>query len=189
MKRWYKIKKGRHDSRIMPTRLYARRITAFTAVWNIPIACRQTYEKGSYEEEQVSKVIGVSHWYHKRNSVRIGWSPNASGGLYDAHAYIRVNGKVVSKQFIGRFLYGEWVQCCVEFGKDCVLIDIAGEDDAFVQHIIETPGLPVYRAGYILEPYYGGEKPAPEDFVIVAGIMLFNNDKEFMAKTWRTFKL
>lgn len=172
----YTIKKGKHDSRVIPSRFYAGSIGGFAIKFKVGWHPKFKDDDPDGLKEQISKIGGVSSCYHKRSSVRVGWR-HVTGDLYDVFIYARSGGVIHStKVFTAK--YGRTYAVIVHFTYGAMFVDWRSLHDGPCRETLKF-SLPrmkskeKYWLGYVLEPYYGGKYPAPSNIAVDCAVELF----------------
>lgn len=121
-------------------------------------SCR--YQLGDDDQADINKLFGIGYFpSHKMHSVRIGWRWDEQAGKIELLAYGRKDWYMKYKP-IGHVETGQWVKMEIhqKWGE---------------YHDIKIDGMPtatIYVSpnpvGYLLRPYFGGNKKAPHDMWI-----------------------
>ena len=148
------IKKGTHSPVWMPCLLLDCRALRYEVEFGA--SCR--YDIGD-DQSDINKLFGIGHFpHHHKNSVRYGWRWVVEMNQIEILAYWYKNGSRNDKH-IGWASIGE---------KIVYQIDGTGPSWTFIFNSITRIdiGLNPCRIGYLLHPYFGGNKTAPHDMTI-----------------------
>lgn len=122
------------------------------------------------DDYAVNKLYGFSYGCHHANSIRIGWRPSLSDDRkIEIFSYI-YNNKQRSFESLASIHLERWyimkISVLKEYGKVC--FKLKTEKSEGVEYLITSQSyqhfvMPKFRLGYMLRPFFGGEKVAPHD--------------------------
>jgi len=154
----YKIKKGNHYSFHAPKIIIGKHDKCSFKV-RFHIDC--WFSVKDPDDHAINKLFGWSYGFHHKDSIRIGWKPNADRKNWiELHFYIYAKGERIST-----------AMSMIECGKSA-LINLDADTDlieAVVKKEVITDTFRVFAKinrrywGYFLYPYFGGKKTAPHD--------------------------
>lgn len=157
---YYEIKKGQHYSNHFPkihfgkTRLKAELV--FGAGCWFPLNVPDDYA--------INKLTGISHGYHHRNSVRVGWRPNPEINRIDLFFYAYSGGKRTEQYFATVDMSGRY-QLIMDLKNDLAEFSLRQHGATVAMGSIYYK-MPWFKWGYCLFPYVGGNLPARTDTFI-----------------------
>jgi len=176
------IKQGTHS----PFRLFKPLIGVDTLKRKVTFTPTCRYELPEEDMYDINKLFGIGYFswkflytkevkvfgakikipwlrpFHHVNSVRFGWRNIPSSGYIEIVAYWYENGKRKG-QYITVVEIGVEYLFIINILSDSHLLTVY-KDDSFVNDwIIPLPGK---NAGYLLQPYFGGNNKAPHDIWI-----------------------
>jgi hypothetical protein len=146
------IKKGTHSPFRFPVIVTSPeivRVVQFTP------SCR--YDIGN-DQSDINKLFGVGYFpHHHRNSIRFGWRYDQASDMIEILAYWYAQKERLweSMKFVAIGSKNVFVMRRHEdmhelfIGKDRLIID-----------------MPACEVGYLLQPYFGGNRTAPHDITI-----------------------
>jgi hypothetical protein len=118
------------------------------------------------DASDINKLFGVSFGQHHKNSIRIGW--NNEGGDIKLYYYAYENG-YRSWNYIGACKQHEAQSMVLEFdfanNKIYITNSATGSIDSIRTREIPYK-FPLFKLGYYLFPYFGGNRTAPKDVYI-----------------------
>lgn len=116
------------------------------------------YYIGTDDQADINKLFGIGYFpHHQQKSVRIGWNYNLVSNVVNLFAYWYSKGQRNSI-FIESVPIGPAYDMFIVMHK--------------TMHIVETPNnttriiVKPDRLGYLLHPYFGGNRVAPHDILI-----------------------
>jgi len=141
-------------------------------LWNpVTIARRVTFDftarydhPGTYDDEDVNKLFGVSFLRPHRNSARFGWRYDAAAKKIILYAYSYVNGKrhIVD---LCTVVANHFYDCSILIGKDIYVFKVHNESGELIAYEhLKKPHRK--KLALLLGPYFGGNIPAPHDVII-----------------------
>lgn len=158
----FKIKKGCHYSNNLIYKLCYLLNTQDRISYNVTFDSNCYYSFNDVDDYDVNKLFGFSLGLHHKNSARFGW--NSLNGKIQIYAYCYVDGKRIIKEITS-----------IESGKE-YNFTILNKDDKFVFVITSNNLMELYQVsipktiegccGYMLWPYFGGNKSAPHNMSI-----------------------
>lgn len=160
----YTIKKGNHYANGLNFGIFSGKRISKVAVFDN--SCK--YDLGDVDQLDINKLYGFSEGFHQTNSARFGWRYNIETDKIQLLAYVYNNGNVINEWEADTFIIA--VECQVEISTE---IEIDG-DYYFFRATLNgvTISKPIsrtvsgYPGGYLLYPYFGGNKVAPHDILI-----------------------
>jgi hypothetical protein len=159
-----RIKKGKHYSnKRFPVPLIGRE----------SVHCRVTFDNTARynlqgpDQYDINKLFGFSEGFnHHKHSARIGWNWNPQLQRIQLSAYCYVNGKR-QVAMIGNIHPGQTIEARISALPGRYTFFVFA--DSF-QEGVETAEIPRTKKGRIfgfrLNPYFGGNQPAPHDIAI-----------------------
>jgi hypothetical protein len=154
----YTIKKGEHYS----THLF-KPYLGFKKEFNLTIqftdSCR--YNLGDIDQLDINKLFGVSFGDHQKNSIRIGWNYNLFTDKIDVFSYV-YEGGVRKYEKIEEVFINEIFTLKLDLNFTNNAFSIISDTTIYFREF----GYPKMKLGYYLYPYFGGNKPAPQDIII-----------------------
>ncbi len=120
------------------------------------------YRLNGVDSLDMNKLVGVSLWDHRKNSIRLGWRHDGDG-MIGIYPYITLNGRGdrQNQRRLASVPMHTRVEVSIRLGKGWSVVSCNGVGS---EHEITDP--PRFRAGYYLRPYFGGTQPAPNSMYI-----------------------
>jgi len=147
------IKKNTHAPLRLPKLLINPKVLEYNVTFTD--SCR--YDIGE-DQTDINKLFGIGYFpFHHWNSVRIGWAYNPTTDKIDISAYWYEKGQRKWQETVRKNI-GEEINFKIEIGKHNHYISI--------NNSYATIPLPGQRLGYLLRPYFGGNRKAPHDIEI-----------------------
>lgn len=148
-----KIQKGTHAPLRLPCPLINPKLLAYRVAFTE--SCR--YDIGR-DQGDINKLFGIGYFpHHHDNSVRIGWNYDIVSGKINLFAYWYAEG--VRQWFYLRSVnIGEVNYFSIQVREQDHIIDVAGR-----KYCVDIAGRSV---GYLLRPYFGGNKTSPHTMII-----------------------
>jgi hypothetical protein len=136
---------------------FTRRELKFIAV--LDSSCIYTTVNPANQAD-INKLYGFSDngTHHQTNSARFGW--NWENGVMHLHAYCYVSGVRTHKE-LGTVSLNLPVECGIEVQPGRYIFTLNGQKDTIARTSTDT-----VADGYMLQPYFGGDEPAPHDITI-----------------------
>lgn len=148
-----KIQKGTHAPFRLPCLLINPRLLAYRVAFTE--SCR--YDIGR-DQGDINKLFGIGYFpHHHDNSVRIGWNYDIVSGKINLFAYWYAQG-VRGWHYLRSVDIGEVNYFSIQAGEQDHIIDVSGR-----KYCVDVPGRSV---GYLLRPYFGGNKTSPHTMII-----------------------
>jgi hypothetical protein len=153
------IKKGNHSTFRMPELLFMSKEKSLDYYVIFDQSC--AYDIGE-DQDDVNKLFGIGYFpFHRWNSVRFGWRYSKDVDKIEILSYVYVN----------KVRYFEHI-CYVDFFNSYKFSISHISDLKVIFAVSEMNDGKVYRSeflskfrsfGYLLGPYFGGNKTAPHD--------------------------
>lgn len=165
--RWkeYKIKEGRHRSRFFDfIPHFGKKYIAKDVIFKDTCL----YNFGTVDQFDVNKLFGLSLGLHHKNSARFGWRPSDTlkGGI-EISAYTYLNGE---RFYMPLASIKTNEQYCMELtvAPGFYKFKITNSSNVIIcdQKISRPEAI---RWGYLLFPYFGGNRTAPRTLSIMLG--------------------
>jgi hypothetical protein len=160
----YVIKRGTHGPFKFPKILFGANKMAYTITFKE--SCK--YEIGS-DQTDINKLFGIGYFpHHHRNSVRFGWVYNPSKSqTMEIWAYWYDNGErkyefMCDVPINSPAYYEMTVQYSASVGRYFRLRVVLDKEVVGAKSVVIRP----QSLGYLLRPYFGGNKKSPHDMVI-----------------------
>ena len=148
-----KIQKGIHAPFRLPCLLINPRLLAYRVAFTE--SCR--YDIGR-DQGYINKLFGIGYFpHHHDNSVRIGWNYDIVSGKINLFAYWYAQG-VKGWHYLRSVDIGEVNYFSIQAGERDHIIDVSGR-----KYCVDVAGRSV---GYLLRPYFGGNKTSPHTMII-----------------------
>jgi hypothetical protein len=160
----YTIKKGNHYASGINFGTFSGKKISRTAAFDS--SCK--YDLGDADQLDINKLYGFSEGLHQTNSARFGWRYNLNTDKIQLLAYVYNNGDVIN-EWEADTLLGE-VACFtnvyteIEVTESYYVFRATINGKIIVKSITRTVN--GYPSGYLLYPYFGGNKVAPHDILI-----------------------
>jgi hypothetical protein len=162
----YTIKKGKHRCCFfkLALHLFKRKISHYVYFDNTA-----EYNLESNDQYDINKLFGISYGFHHKNSARFGWRWDLKKEKIEILAYVYKNGKRVNEW--DEDLHIGFVE---PYHRHRYTITKKG---GYYEFLVEDETLEnIYTKkikhgkckfwGYLLFPYFGGNKKAPHDIMI-----------------------
>jgi len=148
-----KIKKGTHAPLRLPQLLVSPKLLCYRVAFTH--SC--IYDIGN-DQGDINKLFGIGYFpSHHKNSVRIGWNYETVTGKICLWVYWYKDGRrcwdYLRSVDIGMTYYFK-----IYIGDGEHTIDVSGR-----RYTVDTEP---QKIGYLLQPYFGGNKTAPHDIII-----------------------
>jgi hypothetical protein len=148
-----KIQKGTHAPFRLPCPLINPKLLAYRVAFTE--SCR--YDIGR-DQGDINKLFGIGYFPHYHdNSVRIGWNYDIVSGKINLFAYWYAEG-VRGWHYLRSVNIGEVNYFSIQVREQDHIIDVAGR-----KYSVDVVGRSV---GYLLRPYFGGNKTSPHTMII-----------------------
>ena len=160
----YRIKKGNHRaSGIHFPKFYCGK-NSIRFSFTLYKYCLYSFSEINDKERDWNKLAGLSFGYHMKNSVRISWRPNEHGTMFELGLYVHHRGNTFHlplqkdkkdfKIFPNTICWGE---CGIKNNSPYATVEDNRlyEGSNFLNVKIKE------KWGYVLNPYFGGNAPAP----------------------------
>lgn len=158
MKRF--VKKGNHYS-IHPIGIHFG-IRKFKFRFKLDGSC--LYPILDADDYDLNKLYGFSYGYHHKNSIRIGWRPDERDDKkIQLHSYVYNKGKR-TMNYIDSIITDKWYEMEIETLL-CNKVVFTLSDNKVLSKRTEDFVMPKFIAGYFLDFYIGGNKPARKDTI------------------------
>ena len=152
----YTIQKGHHYSRPRRFDFWWGRDFFLWHVMFLP-NCRYFIEGNDVYD--INKLIGVGYLpTHHKHSARFGWRYNKVKDKIELHAYCYVNGLRIT-QFMCDVNIGSRIKISIRIDTNKYVFD-AGSFETSIVHNNN------HQFQYLLKPYFGGNKTAPQNMTI-----------------------
>lgn len=148
-----KIKQGTHAPLRLPQLLIKPKLLVYRVTFTE--SCR--YDIGN-DQGDINKLFGIGYFpHHHDNSVRIGWNYNIVSGKIQLWAYWYADG-VRQWSYLRSADFGVpyYFKICIDEGEHT--IDVSGRRFSIY--------LKPQSIGYLLRPYFGGNRKAPHTIFI-----------------------
>lgn len=154
----FKIKKGDHYSQKKFKFWWNRR----SFKWAIKFDDSCKYYFNDSDEYDINKLIGIG-WLPQLHvdSVRFGWTYNNITDKVDIFSYCYIKSTRYM-DFITSIKIGEIYNLSIDINKDAYILT-ANNISVSINHTNNK------KIQYLLRPYFGGNKPAPNDITITVG--------------------
>lgn len=152
----YTIKKGSHASNWFPKFTLSNKVYFLFAFETNPSYLLENKQ----DQKDTNKIFGISDsWYHRRHSIRIGWSYNPKTEKATYCAYYYRDGKHYVET-MGELAKGDTHTVYIEVLKDSYTVVTADK-------VLTIPRTSKWWGPrYFLFPYFGGQQVAPKEFKI-----------------------
>ena len=164
MERRYTIKKGKHNRLTIPCiHLGIKRLKfrfKFDANCYYPVVDTDDYD--------LNKLYGWTYGLVHHDSIRIAWRPDEKyAGKIQLHTYI-YNNKVRVMNYIATIETGKWYVMEIKATEllNNVAFTLSDDFDLFLSQAYEKFIMPKFNAGYYLDLFMGGDKPARQDTTV-----------------------
>jgi hypothetical protein len=148
-----KIQKGTHAPLRLPHPLIKPKLLAYRVAFTE--SCR--YDIGR-EQGDINKLFGVGYFpRHHENSVSIGWNYDIVSGKINLFAYWYLDDKR-HWHYLRSVDIGEVNYFSIQVREQDHIIDVSGR-----KYCVDVRGRSV---GYLLRPYFGGNKTSPHTIII-----------------------
>lgn len=154
----YILKKGKHRSGFFAN----FHIKLFKLKYEICFSKNCIYNFGDIDDFDINKLFGISLGFHHKNSIRFGW--NIDKDLIAIHSYCYKNGERFMNKLIS--IPTETIHTFeININNDYYELKIFNQN----KNIIGWSKICKQKTinwGYLLFPYFGGNKCAPHDMEI-----------------------
>ena len=157
----FTIKKGRHYSNGLLYKIFSFINYNSKMSYNVKFNKTDIYVDNTPDKFDVNKLFGFSLGLHHRNSHRFGW--NCLDGKVYLYSYSYVNGKRIINEICSVNLDEEY-KCIIKVKDKKCIFSVISPRYEIKQKIIDIPNRLIL--GYVLWPYFGGNKTAPQNISI-----------------------
>ncbi len=155
---FYWIRQGNHYSFHWPQFHFWKKKQKIRFVFGVG----SWFKKEHRDDYAINKLAGLSYGHHHTNSIRCGWVPSKETQKIDLHFYVYNKGERSVNFFWTVDMSTEYELTIKVMKDDTVWFTLHREG---VPDIIDTAPFvaPLFKAGYTLFPYIGGNRPARTD--------------------------
>jgi len=158
------IKKGTHSPLKLPKFIFSGNGTMLFYDIEFTESCR--YDLGTEDQLDINKLFGIGYFpHHHKNSIRFGWRYDTTIQKMEILTYWYRNG-VRNYEHICHVEIGVPYVYSIHCFENRQELSIYGKNDNsrfFQKH---TTYVPSKEIGYILRPYFGGNRKAPHNMTI-----------------------
>lgn len=160
----FSIKKGSHYSNNILYKICSFFNTNEKVSYMVTFDDSGLYIDDTLDKYDVNKLFGFSNGWHHKNSYRFGW--NSLYGKIHVYGYSYINGKRFSQEF-AVIRPNEEYRMTIRVKNGKCIYTITDSEFKINQIVVNVPSKSIY--GYMLWPYFGGNKTAPQKIKINLG--------------------